>query len=284
MKMKTVLVTLMLLFVFTIPGCSKESTGTNQNQPEPEIPEPPGWELVWSDEFNGTAIDKSNWNHETGGHGWGNNELEYYTDRPANSYIQEGNLVIEAKKENFGGREYTSARMTTKGKRFFKYGRVEARIKLPFGQGIWPAFWMLGESISSVGWPKCGEIDIMEMIGGGENRDDTVHGTAHWYESESAGHQFMGGHRELPDPQIFAGDFHVFAIEWDQTAIKWFLDGQNYYSFDITPPSRSEFHDNFFIILNVAVGGNWPGSPDATTVFPQKMFIDYVRVYRKAAD
>ncbi len=135
--------------------------------------------LVWSDEFLGSTINPNNWTHETGGGGWGNNELQYYTDRADNSYIQNGKLVIEAKEESFGGRDYTSARLITKGKQFFKYGRIEARMKLPYGQGLWPAFWMLGENISSIGWPACGEIDIMEMIGG-TNNNHVVHGTLHW--------------------------------------------------------------------------------------------------------
>ncbi|MGE5811545.1 MAG: family 16 glycosylhydrolase, partial [Ignavibacteria bacterium] len=140
---------------------------------------PQNWQLVWSDEFDSTSINLSNWTHESGGNGWGNNELQFYTNRDVNSYIDSGKLVIKAVAENYSGRSYTSARLKTQGKRFWQYGKVESRLKLPFGQGIWPAFWMLGENITYTGWPACGEIDIMEMIGG-SGRENTVHGTAHW--------------------------------------------------------------------------------------------------------
>lgn len=234
------------------------------------------YELIWSDEFNGTTLDASNWTRETGGSGWGNNELQYYTDRVVNAFVDSGYLTIRAYQETFGGRNYTSARLKTQGKRFFKYGRIEARIKLPYGQGIWPAFWMLGESISTVGWPACGEIDIMEMIGGGPGRDNTVHGTAHW---DNNGHQSYGQSYTLPSGN-FSDAFHVFAIEWDATQIKWYMDGINHVTMNITPAYLTELRENSFIILNLAVGGNWPGNPNASTVFPQSMVVDYVRVYK----
>jgi len=234
------------------------------------------YQLIWSDEFSGSAIDASNWTLETGGSGWGNNELEYYTNRNVNSYIQNGSLVIEAKQENYGGKNYTSARMITKGKRYFTYGKIEARIKLPSGKGIWPAFWMLGENISTVGWPACGEIDIMELIGGGTN-DKKVYGTAHW---ESNGHASYGGNYTLSSG-IFADDYHVFTIVWTSKVIQWFVDGIKFVTIDITPAGLQAFQKNNFIILNLAVGGNWPGNPDGTTVFPQKMYVDYVRVYQE---
>ncbi|MFA4923332.1 MAG: glycoside hydrolase family 16 protein, partial [Ignavibacteriaceae bacterium] len=236
------------------------------------------YQLLWSDEFSGSTIDASNWTFEIGGSGWGNNELEYYTNRSVNSYIQNGSLVIEARKENFGGKNYTSARMITKGKRYFTYGKIEARIKLPYGKGIWPAFWMLGENISTAGWPACGEIDIMELIGGGAN-DKKVYGTAHW---ESNGHASYGGNYTLGSGS-FADDYHVFSIVWTSKAIQWFVDGTKYVTIDITPAGLQAFHKNNFIILNLAVGGDWPGNPDGTTVFPQKMFVDYVRVYQEVA-
>jgi beta-glucanase (GH16 family) len=235
------------------------------------------YQLVWSDEFSDATINTSNWTHETGGTGWGNNELEFYTSRSVNSYIQNGSLVIEAKKENYGGKNYTSARMITKGKRYFTYGKIEARIKLPYGKGIWPAFWTLGENISTVGWPACGEIDIVELIGGGTN-DKKVYGTAHW---ESNGHAQYGGSYTLSSG-IFADNYHVFSITWTSTKIDWFVDGIKYVTIDITPAGLQAFHKNNFIILNLAVGGNWPGNPDSTTVFPQKMYVDYVRVYQDA--
>lgn len=234
------------------------------------------YQLVWFDEFSNATIDAANWTYETGGNGWGNNELQYYTNRDVNSYILGGSLVIEAKKESYGGKNYTSARMITKGKRYFTYGKIEARIRLPYGQGIWPAFWMLGENISTVGWPKCGEIDIMELIGGGAN-DKKVYGTVHW---ESNGHASYGGNYSLSSG-IFASDYHVFSIVWNSKSIQWFVDGTKYVTVDITPAGLAAFHKNNFIILNLAVGGNWPGNPDATTIFPQKMLVDYVRVYQE---
>ncbi|OGU70156.1 MAG: hypothetical protein A2V93_03745 [Ignavibacteria bacterium RBG_16_34_14] len=234
------------------------------------------WQLVWFDEFNETSLDLNSWTREVGGNGWGNNELQYYTDRENNSYLQDGKLIIKAIKENYGGRSYTSARLKTQNKKFWKYGKIEVRMKLPFGQGIWPAFWMLGQNISSVGWPACGETDIMEMIGG-QGREKTVYGTAHW--DNNGQHAQYGGSYTLPSG-TFADDFHNFKIEWNQTFIKWLVDDILYNTINITPASLSEFHQNFFIILNLAVGGNWPGYPDTTTIFPQYLEVDYVRVYQ----
>ncbi len=237
------------------------------------------YQLVWFETFSGTQLDESVWSFETGGHGWGNNELQYYTSSSDNVFIEDGKLVIQAKKENYSGKNYTSARVITMGKKTFKYGKMEARIKLPYGQGIWPAFWMLGQNFSSIGWPACGEIDIMEMIGGGTN-DRTIYGTAHW--SDNGSHASYGGKKSISSG-IFADDFHIFGIEWDETAIRWFLDGEQYHVIDITPSGLSEFHNEYFFILNVAVGGEWPGSPDGTTVFPQRMEVDYIRVYQEVS-
>ncbi len=235
------------------------------------------YELVWSDEFNYTGLpDPDIWTCETGGGGWGNNELEYYTNRTENAEVRDSILVITARKESYGGREYTSARIITyHNNLYWKYGKVEARIKLPYGQGIWPAFWMLGKNIYSVGWPKCGEIDIMEMIGG-KGRENTTHGTLHW---DNNGSYASNGRSVTLDSGIFADDFHIFSIEWDAEKIRWRMDGEQFHVIDITPAGLSEFHEEFFIILNLAVGGNWPGSPDSTTVFPQELQVDYVRVY-----
>jgi beta-glucanase (GH16 family) len=238
------------------------------------------WELVWSDEFNGTTLDENSWTREVGGDGWGNNELQYYTSRDVNSFLENGHLVIQALEENYGGREYTSARIKTQNKRFFKYGKFEASLKLPYGQGLWPAFWMLGQNISTVGWPACGEIDIMEMIGG-PNRDNTSYGTAHW---EDNGQHLQSGGDYTLSTGIFADDFHKFTIIWEYQIIRWYVDDNLLYTFNITPFDRTEFHREFFILLNVAVGGNWPGSPDPSTVFPQRMEIDYVRVYEQVTD
>jgi beta-glucanase (GH16 family) len=238
------------------------------------------WELVWSDEFNAAALDESSWTREVGGGGWGNNELQYYTSRDINSFLENGHLVIQALEENYGGREYTSARIKSQDKRFCKYGKIEASLKLPYGQGLWPAFWMLGQNISTVGWPACGEIDIMEMIGG-PNRDNTSYGTAHW--EQDGQHAQYGGSYSLGSG-IFADDFHIFSITWDPQEIKWYVDGILFHVINITPQPLSEFHQNFFLIINVAVGGNWPGPPDPSTVFPQRMEIDYVRVYEQVTD
>lgn len=233
--------------------------------------------LIWSDEFEYTGLpNPSKWNMETGGGGWGNNELQYYTDTENNAMVENGILTITAREESVGGRDYSSARITTQNKFDFKYGRIEARIKLPYGQGLWPAFWMLGANFSSVGWPACGEIDIMEMVGG-TNNDNTVYTTLHW-DNDGANADY-GLSYTLPSG-IFADEYHIFVVEWDNQEIKAYMDDIEYFTADITPEQLSEFHSNFFIILNVAVGGNWPGAPDDTTEFPQTMEVDYVRVYQ----
>lgn len=235
------------------------------------------YQLVWSDEFNDTALNDFIWKYETGNNnGWGNNEWEYYTNNPRNVSLRDGNLVINAIKENYQGFQYTSARVLTRIS--WKYGKIEAKIKLPYGQGIWPAFWMLGSNITSVGWPKCGEIDIMEMIGG-QNRENTVYGTLHW---DSNGHQSKGSSYKLPTGKL-SDDFHVYSIEWDSQKIIWYVDG-SLYSLLPFNSTMSAFQAPFFIILNLAVGGNWPGYPDNTTVFPQTMTVDYVRVYQMTTE
>lgn len=233
-----------------------------------------GYTLAWQDEFDGTAIDPANWAYDLGASGWGNNELENYTDRPENSFISNGKLIIEARKESLNGAQYTSARMKTQGLREFQYGRIDIRAKLPTGQGIWPALWMLGDDIGTVGWPKCGEIDIMEVVG---NEPATLHGTAHW---DNGGSYASYGQSTMLASGIFAEEYHVFTIIWDGQYIKWLLDDVQFNVIDITPAGLSEFQKEFFLIFNVAVGGNWPGSPDGTTVFPQQMRVDYVRVFQ----
>jgi beta-glucanase (GH16 family) len=231
------------------------------------------WNLVWSDEFNGTSVDRANWNFEVGGGGWGNHELEYYTNGN-NASIQNGALVIEARRENVGGMNYTSSRMTTKGKREFTYGRIQARIAMPAGQGLWPAFWMLGANIGSVGWPACGETDIMEHV----NNDTVTHGTIHW---DAGGHASYGGSVNVSN----VGAYHVYTVEWTPASIKWFVDGAQYVEANIQNSinSTEEFHRPFFILLNLAVGGDWPGSPNGSTPFPARLFVDYVRVYQQTA-
>ena len=246
-----------------------------------------GWKLVWSDEFNApdnTPADTSKWVLETGGNGWGNDELEYYTARPDNSFQQDGNLVIKAVQEKYTGpdgvtREYTSGRLKTLGKFSHKYGRFEARIKIPRGQGIWPAFWMMGDDIAKKEWPTCGEIDIMENIG---KEPSLVHGTIH-------GPGYSGGNGisapfGLPNDQRFADDFHVYAVEWEKKAIRFYVDDHLYATrtpADLPKATKWVYNHPFFIILNVAVGGGWPGTPDSTSVFPRAMLVDYVRVYKR---
>ena len=234
-----------------------------------------GYTLVWNDEFDGTELS-SDWVHEigNGNWGWGNNELQYY--REQNTEVADGYLTITAKEESFGGYDYTSSRIKTQGMNSFQYGRVDIRAALPIGKGMWPALWMLGDNITSVGWPACGEIDIMELVGGGALNDRTIHGTIHW---DDNGHNHYGGSKSLSSG-TFADEFHVYSIIWDQNSITWLLDDVQYHVVDITPGAMTEFHENFFFIFNVAVGGTWPGSPDGTTVFPQKMFVDYVRVFQ----
>lgn len=234
-----------------------------------------GYSLVWNDEFEGTQLS-SDWTYEigTGSNGWGNNELQYYTSD--NTTVADGVLIIEARKENVGGQNYTSSRIVTQGKQSFQYGRIDIRAVLPEGQGLWPALWMLGSNFSSVGWPYCGEIDIMEMVGG-NGRENTVHGTVHW---DNAGSYASYGDSFTLTSGSFQEEFHVFSIIWDQTAIKWYVDDQLYNTIDITPAELSEFQNDFFFIFNVAIGGNWPGDPNSSTQFPQRMIVDYVRVFQ----
>lgn len=234
-----------------------------------------GYTLVWNDEFDGSQVNSSSWTFETGtgNSGWGNNELQYY--RQENAWVQSGVLTIEARKEAYQGSIYTSARIKTQSKKSFRYGRVDIRALLPKGQGIWPALWMLGDNIQSVGWPSCGELDIMEMVGG-NGRENTVHGTVHW---DDNGHVQAGGSYTL-QTGIFANEYHVFSIIWDNTLIKWYVNDNLFYQINITPAHMTEFHQKFFFIFNLAVGGNWPGSPNETTVFPQQMRVDYIRVFQ----
>ena len=270
------------IFIFVIvPACATAQT-TKSKQPEG------GWILVWSDEFNGpegTSPDPSKWVLESGGGGWGNNELEYYTARPQNAVQQDGNLVIKVLKERFTGadgvsRDYTSARLKSQAKFSQAYGRFEARIKIPRGQGIWPAFWMLGDDIGKVGWPGSGEIDIMENIG---KEPSLIHGTIHG--PGYSGDKGPTSSYALPDHQPFADDFHTYAVEWEPDTIRFYVDDHLYSTrtpADLPKGTNWVYNHPFFLLLNVAVGGDWPGSPDETSVYPQTMLVDYVRVYRRA--
>ncbi|WNS46930.1 RICIN domain-containing protein [Paenibacillus sp. MMS20-IR301] len=234
------------------------------------------WNLAWSDEFDGSSLNTSNWTAETGtgSGGWGNNELQYYTNRTQNLQVTGGNLVITALKESYGGMNYTSARIKTQGLKNFTYGKIEARIKLPSGQGIWPAFWMLGSNINTVGWPSSGELDIMERV----NNNAFVNGTVHW---DAGGHAEYG---QVSGSLDFS-QYHVYSVEWDSKYIKWFVDGNQFNQFYIEngTGNTEEFQRPFFLLLNLAVGGNWPGAPNSSTSFPAQMLVDYVRVYQAGA-
>jgi len=241
------------------------------------------WVLVWADEFDGAAGDKPDpekWGYDigVGQDGWGNQELQYYTDSADNASMDgEGNLVITARQEAVQGSSYTSARLLTQNKFSVQYGRIEARVKLPRGAGLWPAFWMLGVDFPTVGWPYCGEIDIMEYQG---QVPDVVHGSLH-------GPGYSGGSPItdvyfLPDGQSFDTEFHVFAVEWSPGRISWFVDDT---AFTVATtgqvPSGGQWvYDHpFFLILNMAVGGTFVGPPNASTPFPAQMLVDYIRVY-----
>ena len=243
--------------------------------------------LVWSDEFNGKQLDPGKWIAVNNDSGYGNNELEYYTSRPANVKQRKGSLLLTARREKYTGKDgqtrlYTSGRIETRGRFQLKYGRIEARIRMPRGQGIWSAFWMLGSDYARVGWPNCGEIDIMENVGFEPSK---VHGSLHG-PGYSGGNPLTGVYT-LPGGKRFSDGYHVFAAEWSPRAIRFYVDGVLYETQtpkDVPAGHRWAFDHPFYIILNVAVGGFWPGNPDATTRFPQTMRVDYVRVYQLATD
>lgn len=243
------------------------------------------WRLTWSDEFDGTVAgqppDPKKWGFEISGSGFGNGQLEYDTDRPGNASLDgQGHLAITARQERFGGNQYTSARMLTRGKFEQKYGRFEARLKLPSGRGLWPAFWLLGANIDQVSWPACGEIDVMEYRG---QEPRAIHGSAH-------GPGYSGGGAKtqtftLPGADGFDADFHVFALEWKPDELDFFVDGFLYQVVTATQlPAGAlwAFDHTVFIVLNLAVGGGYLGPPDSTTLFPQTMLVDYVRVYERS--
>jgi hypothetical protein len=237
-----------------------------------------GYNLVWSDEFEGTALNPAFWTQETGtgNGGWGNNELQYY--REDNTSLVGGNLVITAKKQNFGSSNYTSSRIVTKGKKQFKFGRIDIRAVLPKGQGMWPALWMLGANIDAVGWPSCGEIDIMELTGNLPNR---VLSTVH-YGANLSSHQYTSQSKYLTGNANFQEEFHVFSLKWVADKIEFLVDDEVFHT--ITPATLNgaayPFNKNQFFIFNVAVGGSLPGNPDNSTPFPQSMIVDYVRVFQ----
>ena len=237
----------------------------------------PNLQLVWQDEFDGEKLSDRDWNYEigNGASGWGNNELEFYTDSPKNVFLSNGHLIIEARKEPTGGFDYTSARITTQGKQEFQFGRVDIRAKLPKGQGIWPALWMLGSNFSTIGWPVCGEIDIMEMLG---HEPYKVHAAIHYGKN---GHASRTNSYSLSGGSTFNDEFHVFSLVWQEGFLQILVDDE--VEMEVSKSQLGDdypFNAPFFFIMNVAVGGNWPGSPDASTQFPQRMIVDYIRVFQ----
>lgn len=265
-----------LLLVLFISGCSDSTTDSNESSQ--------GYTLVWQDEFDGDSINSNYWSFQLGTGsqygltGWGNNELQYYTDRERNAYIENGYLVIEAHQESYQGQPYTSARLVTKDKKVWKHGKIEIKARMPETQGIWPALWMLPQENKYGGWPASGEIDIMELLG---HQPDIVHGTIHYGNSFNDKGSKSG---QIKDTEgTFASDFHVYSIEWDSRGIQWLLDGEPFHKAtpaDVEPYSWP-FDEPFYLLFNIAVGGNWPGYPDESTIMPQRMLVDYVRVYQK---
>ncbi|WP_394842201.1 glycoside hydrolase family 16 protein [Pendulispora brunnea] len=247
------------------------------------------WTLVWSDEFeqpNGSGADPSKWTQEVGGDGWGNEERQYYTDGTANAVVRDGALVITAKADGasshdcwYGPCRYTSARLVTKGKFTQRYGRIEARIRVPKGKGLWPAFWMLGADMDTVGWPQCGEIDVLENLG---HEPHTVYGSLHGesYSNENG----LTEAYTVPGAPV-SSDYHVYSIEWEAGAVRFYVDDVLYSSrtpADLPQGAQWSFDHPFFLLLNVAVGGTWPGDPDGSTTFPQSMQVDWVRAFVKS--
>ena len=280
MKARALFASLSILAAVCLPAHGEQPRGSNWDLS--------GWRLLWSDEFNGPALDPASWTAEIGdgspsNPGWGNAESECYTARPENlSIVRDGPLSvlrIRAAGERLNGRYYTSARIKTQGMRSFRFGRVEARIKLPQGRGLWPAFWMLGDTISTVGWPACGEIDIMEMKGGD---DRTVLGTLHWRDAGGVHSSSIPGVARL-DSGVFADEYHLFGVEWTDKEISWYLDGGKYASQSITEPEREAFRNGkFFVLLNLAVGGRYLGNQIPPIGFTDaSMLVDWVRWYGK---
>ncbi|TXK28404.1 glycoside hydrolase family 16 protein [Pontibacter qinzhouensis] len=262
-------------------GLPTDSAGTAATTPataQPATaPTPEAFsKLVWSDEFDSPNLDTSKWEMEVGDK-WHNNELQAYTNRATNAFTKDGFLVIEAKQERLREANYTSARLRTKGKGDWQFGKVEVRAKLPSGQGIWPAIWMMPTDDVYGGWPKSGELDIMELRGKTPNQ---VLGTIH-YGTTWPGNKNISGEYDLPTG-TFSDDFHIFSITWSKDLIRWYVDGQQFY--EVTPetiaPEHYPYNSRFYLILNLAVGGDFGGNPDTTTTFPQQMLVDYARVYK----
>jgi beta-glucanase (GH16 family) len=238
---------------------------------------PDDWDFVWSDEFDGKEIDPAKWKYETGGHGFGNNELQFYTDRADNSFLEGGSLVIQARPEKFQNRSYSSAKLQSKAA--WTYGRFEFRAKLPQGRGLWPAIWMMPSDMKKYGgWPSCGEIDILEQLGHEPNR---VYGTLHYGNP----HGSTGASARLQKGSL-GDEWHEYVLEWYPGELRWFVDGELYevrndwFTSAAGAAWPAPFDRDFYLQLNLAVGGNWPGAPDASTAWPQALRLDYVRVFK----
>ncbi len=273
--MRTTYLICATLFLFTF-SCQKKNNSDNKEVTSEK-------ELFWSDEFNGEALDESKWVYEIGDGcpnlcGWGNNELQYY--RKENLKIKDGKLIITAIKDNNETHEYTSSRIKTEGKLSFKYGQIDVKAKLPKGKGIWPAIWMLGSSIQIDGWPICGELDIMELRGSSPN---TVCGTIHFQNTNNT-HEYAEPKCYSIDNEDFSSDFHVFSANWNKKGITWLVDEIPFMSISYdeidTDQNNIAFQKEFYVILNLAIGGNYDGNPTDGTIFPQAMEVDYVRIYK----
>lgn len=284
MQRKRFFIPFLFFVTILVVGCTKSIDEVAQcNFPAEE-----DLKLVWKDEFNDGMIDMAKWSFDTADGcqfgpdlcGWGNEELQYYTSRPENAKVEDGKLIITAREESFEGRNYTSARMVTKNKGDWRYGRFEIRAKIPEGQGIWPAIWMLPTDTVYGIWPASGEIDIMEAIGSNTNEVfSTLH---HGHENWKFETQYF---RYPPEESVdFADDFHVYSADWTANCIQFYVDGNPVGSANTRStvlPSTWPFDQPFHLIMNIAVGGRLPGNPDESTTFPQTMEVDYVRVYQR---
>jgi beta-glucanase (GH16 family) len=271
-----------LLAIFFLQACTQNQSNKNMKNGNNGTSE---WQLVWADEFDGESLNAENWNRQVVRAGRFNDEWQRYTDSEENAFVKDGILVLKAihESDEHGVDQYTSARLNTAGKQSFKYGKIAARIKLPDGEGIWPAFWMLGTNINENGgdtpWPQSGEIDILELYGSKDPA--TIEANIH-YADENDEHTMMGAEDYTLAEGAFSDNFHVFELEWSADSLKWLVDDNQYASTPITDEVLSEFHNDFFILLNIAVGGTWAGRPDDTTPFPVEMHVDWIRYYQKA--
>lgn len=282
--MKYMIFVWLLAFSF---ACQQDPDEVPENpvvvSPTPNPPANQSYQLVWQDEFDGTAIDTTKWSFQIGNGeaygipGWGNNELQYYTGRPENARVDSGMLIIEARREDLEGFKFTSSRMRSLNKGDWRHGRIEIRAKLPEGQGIWSAIWMLPTDNVYGGWPQSGEIDIMEALG---HEPDKVHSTVHYGPAWPNNRNYSRAY--TLQEGTFSEDFHLFSLEWTQNKMVFMVDGETISTVvpGTIPYAVYPFNERFHLLLNIAVGGNWPGNPDQTTVFPQRMYIDYVKVYQ----